>query len=90
MNDESRPAKAAPEDLAGELISPNSNADLGHSRGRLADFYTARDDLAAARDAARDRARSEGRPIRPAEIDEQLRIVDDGEALDAGSAVGND
>lgn len=89
MNQESRP-KAAPEDLAGGLIYSDSNADLGHSRERLADFYIAREEIAAARDAARDRARSEGRPIRPAEVDEQLRVVDDGGPLDEGSAVGND
>lgn len=83
--------QAASEDLAGGLISSNSptSASVLHSR-RLTDFYDARDKIAAARDAARDRARAEGRPIRSAEIDEQLRVLDDGGPLDQGEAVGND
>lgn len=90
MNDETAP-EGGSEDLAGGLISTNypTSASVSQSR-RLSDFYTARDRIAAARDAARDRARAEGRPIRSAEVDEQLRIIDDGGPLDRGEAVGND
>lgn len=91
MNEESRP-KAAPKDLAGGLISSNSptNRTVSHARRNLSEFYAARDKIAQARDAARARARAEGRPIRPAEVDEQLRTIDDVIALDDGEAVGND
>lgn len=46
--------------------------------------------LEVAVDAARDRARAEGRPIRWAEVDELLRLVDDGGELPPAEAVGND
>lgn len=89
MNEETAP-EGGSEDLAGGLIYTDCSADRGHLRKGLADFYAARDEIAAARQAARERARAEGRPIRSAEVDELLRIVDDGVALDDGSAVGND
>nr|WP_314844344.1 hypothetical protein [uncultured Microbacterium sp.] len=90
MNDETAP-EGGSEDLAGGLISPNypTSSSVLRSR-RLEEFYIARAKMTAARDAARDRARAEGRPIRSSEIDEQLRLVDDGGPLDKGEAVGND
>jgi len=59
-------------------------------RNALDRFHAAREEIARARDAARDRARAEGRPIRLAEVDELLRTIDDGVKLDDGSAVGDD
>jgi len=90
LNDETAP-EGGSEDPAGGLISPNypMSSRVSQSR-RLADFYIARTKIAAARDAARERARAEGRPIRSAEIDEQLRVIDHGGPLDNGEAVGND
>lgn len=89
MNDET-PSMGGSEDLAGGSICSNSPTDgtVSHSRGRLADFYAARDKIAQAR--AAERARAEGVPMRAAGVDEQLRLIDDGVALDDGSAVGND
>lgn len=71
--------------------SSNSSTDVraAHPK-KLSRFHAARDQIALARDAARDRARAEGRPIRLAEVDELLRGIDDGCALDDGSAVGDD
>lgn len=88
MNGKSRP-EAAPTDQAGGSIYTDSTADRGHSP-RLAGFHAAQEIQARARAAARDRARAEGRPIRPAEVDEMLRTLDDGGPLDDGSAVGDD
>lgn len=72
--------------------SSNSSADVrpAHPTKKLSRFHAARDQIALARDAARDRARAEGRPIRLSEVDELLRGIDDGCALDDGSAVGDD
>lgn len=84
--------KASSEDLlAGGIYSDYpTDSRISHARRGLADFYAARDEMAGARDAARQRARAEGRPIRTADVDEQLRALDDGGPLDQGEAVGND
>lgn len=92
MNDKSRP-EAAPVNSAGGREVQNQDTTeqrISHRRNWRDAFYAAQAKQTAAREAARDRARAEGRPIRSAEVDEALRGIDDGCALPTGEAVGDE